>query len=291
MGSGPDDIKAQTSVPTGSDPEMTLRRIESIFRDWKTAHGPITSLGIASFGPVDLAPRSPTYGSITTTGKPGWRNTDVVRRMARAIEVPVGFDTDVNGAALAEGRWGAARGLSDFAYVTVGTGVGVGLMVNGRPAYGFSHPELGHLRLARQAGDVWQGACAFHGACVEGLASGEAIGARAGVSAREVPADSPIWETVAHTLGQLLHAIALTTAPRRILIGGGVVEGRPQLLIGIRRLLEESLNGYLNLEKLIGPMDRYVVAPGLGPQAGPLGALAIAADARFAASSLSTTAI
>jgi fructokinase len=291
MGSGPDDIKVQTSVPTGSDPEATLRRIESIFRDWKTVHGPIASLGIASFGPVDLAPRSPTYGSITTTGKPGWRNTDVVRRMARAMEVPVGFDTDVNGAALAEGRWGAARGLSDFAYVTVGTGVGVGLMVNGRPAYGFSHPELGHLRVARQAGDVWQGACAFHGACVEGLASGEAIGARAGVPAREVPADSPIWETVAHTLGQLLHAIALTTAPRRILVGGGVVEGRPQLLIGIRRLLEESLNGYLNLEKLIGRMDRYVVAPGLGPQAGPLGALAIAADARFAASSLPTTAI
>ena len=203
---------------------------------------------------------------------------DVARRLAKLFPVPVGFDTDVNGAALAEGRWGAAKHLADFAYVTVGTGVGVGLVVDGRPAYGFSHSELGHIRIARKAGDLWQGACTFHGDCVEGLASGVAIAARAGLPASQIPRDSPVWELVAHALAQLLHTIVLATAPRRILIGGGVAHGRPELLRLVRRQLVESLNGYLKLEELAGGIDGYAVAPGLGSLAGPLGALALAAD-------------
>jgi fructokinase len=278
IGTGPNDIRAQISIPTGGDADATLSRIEDVFRGWRTVHGPIAALGIASFGPVDLDRTSRGYGSITSTAKPGWRNTDVVRRLAKLFPVPVGFDTDVNAAALAEGRWGAAKHLADFAYVTVGTGVGVGLVVDGRPAYGFSHSELGHIRIARKTGDLWQGACAFHGDCVEGLASGVAIAARAGLPANQIPHDSPVWELVAHALAQLLHTIVLATAPRRILIGGGVAEGRPELLECVRRQLLESLNGYLKLDELTGGIDGYAVAPGLGSLAGPLGALALAAD-------------
>jgi fructokinase len=278
IGAGPDDIREQIAIPTGGDADATLNRIEHILSNFKTAHGPIAALGVASFGPVDLDHTSASYGSITSTAKPGWRNTDVVQRLARLFKVPVGFDTDVNGAALAEGRWGAARRLADFAYVTVGTGVGVGLVVDGRPAYGFSHSELGHIRVARKAGDLWQGACAFHGDCVEGLASGMAIAARAGLPASQIPRDSPVWELVAHTLAQLLHTIVLATAPRRILIGGGVAEGRPELLECVRRQLLESLNGYLKLDQLTGGIEGYAVPPGLGSLAGPLGALALAAD-------------
>jgi fructokinase len=278
IGTGPTDIRAQISVPTQSDADATLNRIEAVLREWHALHGPIAALGIASFGPLDLDRTSSRYGCITSTAKPGWRNTDVARRLAKLFPVPVGFDTDVNGAALAEGRWGAAQRLADFAYVTVGTGVGVGLVVDGRPAYGFSHSELGHIRVARKAGDAWQGACAFHGDCVEGLASGAAIAARAGLPASEIAHDSPVWELVAHSIAQLLHTIVLATAPRRILIGGGVPQGRPELLPRVRRQLVESLNGYLILDDLAGGVDGYAVAPGLGSQAGPLGALALAAD-------------
>ncbi|MGA2191423.1 MAG: ROK family protein [Steroidobacteraceae bacterium] len=279
IGTAPGDIRAQVSVPTGSEPETTLARLADQLNAWQAVHGAIAALGIASFGPVDLARQSPTYGFITSTPKPGWGFVDVAGRLARAFDVPTRFDTDVNGAALAEGRWGAARKLADFAYVTVGTGVGVGLVVNGALVYGFGHPELGHARLARLAGDAWPGACALHHDCVEGLASGTAIAARAGMPADRIPADSPVWEPVAHALAQLLYTLVLATAPRRIILGGGVVQCRPELLTRVRTLLLQTLNGYLPLEALAGPIDHYVVAPGLGSLAGPLGALALASDA------------
>jgi fructokinase len=279
LGTGPDDIRFQTAVPTGTDPGTTLNRIEHVLRDAVCAYGPFHALGIASFGPLNLTRDSPTYGFITSTPKPGWHNVSVADRLARAFNTPVGFDTDVNGAALAEGRWGAARTLVDFAYITVGTGVGVGLVANGRLVHGFGHPELGHIRIARQSGDDWPGICVFHGDCVEGLASGAAIAARAGMPTQQIPADSPVWQSTAHALSQLLHTLVVTTAPRRILIGGGVIEARPSLLEQLRGELLDSLNGYLDLQSLAGGIDRYVVAPGLGALAGPLGALALAADA------------
>lgn len=279
IGSAPDDIRAQVSIPTGAEPRTTLRRIVDQLNAWQAAHGQIAALGIASFGPVDLATRSSTYGFITSTPKPGWRFVDVAGPLMRAFGVPTRFDTDVNGAALAEGRWGAARELADFAYVTVGTGVGVGLVVNGSLVYGFGHPELGHVRVARMAEDGWPGACALHGDCVEGLASGTAIAARTGMPAEQVPADSVVWQPVAHALAQLLHTLVLATAPRRIILGGGVTQSRPELLARVRTLLLQSLNGYLPLEELAGPIEQYIVAPGLGALAGPLGALALATDA------------
>lgn len=279
IGTGPDDIRARTQVPTGSDPQAALNGIEEALRRGMSLHGPIQALGIASFGPLDLSHDSPTFGAITSTVKPGWRGISVGARLGRLFGVPTGVDTDVNGAALAEGRWGAAAALADYAYITVGTGVGVGVVASGRLVHGFGHPELGHIRIARMAGDSWPGACAFHGDCVEGLASGVAIAARAGMPAHLIGAESPIWDLVAHALAQLLHTLVLATAPRRILVGGGVVQERPQLLARMRRQLIESLNGYLDLDRLAGNIDRYVVPPGLGSLAGPLGALALAADA------------
>lgn len=192
--------------------------------------------------------------------------------------MPIGFTTDVIGAALAEGRWGAARGIADFAYVTVGTGVGVGLIVGGRPVAGCHHPELGHIRIARLPGDTWPGNCSFHGDCVEGLASGPAVEARTGRRAPEVPRDDPAWDAAAHALAQLAQVLVLAAGPRRILMGGGVMSGQPHLFPRIRVALERSIAGYLDLEELSGG-EGYIVPPGLGLRAGRLGALAVAADA------------
>jgi fructokinase len=279
LGVNPEDIRARIALPTSTDADETLRRIEEVLRAWKETHGPFDAIGLASFGPLDLRAGSGSFGHIVSTVKPGWSGVDIVGRIGRIHGVPVGFNTDVNAAALAEGRWGSARNLADFAYVTVGTGVGVGLVVGGQPVFGCNHCELGHVRVVRRRGDLWPGICPFHGDCVEGLASGPAIAARAGLLAEDLPDDSPAWELAAHALAQLFHTMVLATAPQRILVGGGVVQARPQLLGHARRLLIASLNGYLDLGTLTGGIERYIVPPGLGALAGPLGALALAADA------------
>lgn len=278
LGSGPDDIREEVRLPT-TDPHGTLAAIEQVIDGWRARGDGFDALGIGSFGPVDLDRSSVTYGHITSTPKPGWPGTDVAGRLARRYRIPVGFDTDVNGAALAEGRWGAAQDLSDFAYITVGTGVGVGLVTAGRPISGFTHAELGHIRVLRVEGDDWPGSCPFHGGCVEGLAAGSAIEARTGTCGSKLPLDHPVWPLVAHTLGQLLHVLVLTAAPRRILIGGGVMNGSGHLFPMIRQELVQSLNGYVVAPELQSGIDSYVVAPALGDRAGPLGTLALAADA------------
>ncbi|MGA2399582.1 MAG: ROK family protein [Steroidobacteraceae bacterium] len=278
IGTGPDDVRMHATIPTGADPAATVARLEAELNRGIEAHGSIRALGVASFGPIDRCPTSPRYGWITSTPKPGWRDTPLVPRLAH-LSIPVGFDTDVNGAALAEGRWGAAQALEDFAYVTVGTGVGVGLFAHGALIHGFLHPELGHIRVARRAGDTWPGVCSFHGDCVEGLASGPAIAARAGAPAHLVAPTDAVWHTVVHALAQLLHTLVLATAPRRIIMGGGVIEARPELLVRLRRELVSSLNGYVLNEALDVGINDYVTSPGLGSRAGALGALALAADA------------
>jgi fructokinase len=255
-------------------PEATLPAIEHVLGGWRRGSG-IRALGIASFGPVDLDRTSPSYGAIKSTPKPGWSGTEIVGRLSRSAAAPAGFDTDVNGAALAEMRWGAGQGYADFAYITVGTGVGVGLIVDGKSARGFGHGELGHIRIVRAPGDEWPGTCPFHGACVEGLASGPAIETRLGTrELSDVGADDPFWDLVAHPLAQLCHVLACSTAPMRIAIGGGVIEHQPHLLNRIESLLVGSLAGYVDL-----PATPYVVAPALGGQAGPLGSIALAMDA------------
>ena len=280
LGTGPEDVRALERLPTG-EREETLRQIEAVLERWRSQYGNLRALGIASFGPVDLKPGSPTYGFITSTSKAGWRDTDVAQRLGRKLGVPVGFDTDVNGAALAEGRWGAAQGLDDYAYVTVGTGIGVGSIVRGRPIFGMNHTELGHIRVVRKAGDTFAGICSFHGDCIEGLASGPAIEARASQPASLLPPDHPAWEYVAHGLGQLMHTMVLTTAPQRIFLGGGVPSAQAHLFERIREELKRSLNRYVEGTELENNLAHYIVPPGLGTMSGPLGALALAADAEL----------
>jgi len=281
LGTAPDDIRAEVRVPT-TDSESTLAQIAAVLDSWQGSNDPPEAIGIASFGPLDLRAGSLTFGRVVATVKPGWDGADVLARLAAGRGVPVDINTDVNAAALAEGRWGRARGLDDFAYVTVGTGVGVGLIVAGQTVFGCGHTELGHVRIARRAGDIWPGNCPYHGDCVEGLASGPAIAARSGLAPNALPADSPIWDLVAHALAQLVHTLVLATAPRRILIGGGVIEARPELISRLREYLVESINGYLRIEELAEGIEQYIVLPGLGARAGPLGALALATDARGA---------
>lgn len=277
-GTGPEDIRDRATIPT-ADPQTTLAAIGTVLDGWRATHGAPAAIGVASFGPLHLEPGEPRYGQIGTTPKPGWAGVDLASFYRARARAPLGLTTDVNGAALAEGRWGSARGLADFAYVTVGTGVGVGLIVGGRYALGARHPELGHVRIARLPGDTWPGVCRFHGDCVEGLASGPAIQARSGVDPAELPPDSPIWNPVAHALAQLAHVLVVSVAPRRILIGGGVVAGQRHLFQRVRRLLTQSLNGYIDSAELAAGLDEFIVPPGLGTLAGPLGALALAADA------------
>jgi fructokinase len=266
------------SIPTGQR-DATLARINEVLDGWRDAHGPFQALGLASFGPVDLRPQSKTFGYITSTVKPGWEGTDVLGRLGGHRHIPVRINTDVNGAALAEGRWGAARGLEDFAYVTVGTGIGVGTIVRGRSVFGMNHTELGHIRVVRKSGDKFPGVCPFHGDCIEGLASGPAIEARAGMPASKLPPDHPAWDFVAHGLGQLMHTMVLTTAPSRIFLGGGVMSGQTHLFERIQQELKRSLNRYVEAPELEAGLAQFLVPPGLGAMAGPLGALALAADA------------
>jgi len=271
---GPAEVIDRRVVPTTS-PEETLGQIEAVLADWKTTHQ-LDSLGIASFGPIEVDPGSESYGFMRATTKPGWSHADVARRLQKVAGVPVELDTDVNGAAFAEMNWGCGRGMNDFAYITVGTGVGVGLIVNGQATRGFGHCELGHIRVARLTGDDWPGSCQFHRDCVEGLASGSSLRARFGDGVDSLGPDHPVWETVVWTVAQLCHAIVLAAAPRRIAIGGGVMVQQPHLLGRIEGKLVESLSGFVSLPE-DGP---YVRAPELGGDAGPLGAIALAMKAK-----------
>lgn len=271
---GPDRILAQETVPTEA-PGKTLAALESVLGGWWEAHG-FAALGIASFGPVCLDPANAQFGHILTTSKPGWSGTDVARRLAAPFAVPMAFDTDVNGAALAEMRWGAGQGLSDFAYVTVGTGVGVGLVINGKPTRGIGHCEMGHIRVPRLPSDTAPSGCPFHDDCIEGLASGTGIRAALGDQPVEgVGEDHPLWDRVASAIALLCHTMVATAGPQRIAIGGGVMQRQPHLLARIDPLLRESIAGYLTV-----PPARYIVSPALGDQAGPLGPIAMALQAQ-----------
>ena len=238
----------------------------------------LQSVGIASFGPVDLNPTSPTCGHITSTPKPGWRNCDFAGAVGKALRVPVGFDTDVNGAALGEARWGASQGLSDFLYLTVGTGIGGGAVSNGRVLHGLLHPEMGHIRIPHLSGDPYAGICPYHRDCLEGLASGPAIQARWGKPAQELPPDHPAWAMEAHYLALGLATWVCTLSPRRIVLGGGVMQ-QSHLFPLIRTELLNLLNGYIQAPEIVDSIDTYVVPPRLGSRAGVLGALVLAEQA------------
>lgn len=273
LAQGPETVQERVEIPTTS-PDETLGSIERVVDQWRG----FAALGIASFGPVSIDRTAGDYGFITSTPKPGWAGTDVARRLGARYDVPIGFHSDVVGAALGEALWGAGAGLTDLAYVTVGTGIGVGLIGHGDPVDGLSHSELGHIRPQRLPGDDWMGVCPFHGACVEGLASGPAIAARAGMKGQDLPPDHVAWDGVVHALAQLLHVVTLTGVPRRIVMGGGVMVGSPFLLPRIRDALRRSLNGYVSLAE-VEDVDTYVVPAALGHNAGPLGAVVLGQQA------------
>ncbi len=276
LGHGPDDLRAELRLPTTTPSETIAAAVE--FFAGAAGRGELAAVGIASFGPLDPDPASPTFGHITSTPKPGWAGTDLVGPVARALGVPVGFDTDVNGAALAEHRWGAGRGLDTLVYLTVGTGIGGGAMVGGRPLHGLLHPEMGHLLIARRDDDDYAGSCPFHGACLEGLASGPAIERRWGRKAETLPADHPAWELEAHYLALGLANLVLVLSPERIILGGGVMAQR-QLFPLIRRRLAGLLGGYLQAPALASDHEEYIVPPALGSRAGVCGAIALAEQA------------
>lgn len=277
VGSGPDHIVAERRIST-TTPEETLRQVIGFFSAQISPHG-IKSIGVASFGPLDLDPQSPTYGHITSTPKPGWRNTDLVGRLERALPVRVTLDTDVDGAALSESIWGAGRGFDPLLYLTIGTGIGGGFVQEGKPLKGLVHTEMGHIRMPHDARrDPYRGGCAYHADCFEGLASGPAIKERFGMPAEQVPDDHPFWETEAQYIALAVYNFVLTLSPRKVVLGGGVMQ-RAFLFDLIRPAVERLLNGYVQHPAVLDHMDGYIVPPLLGSQAGVLGAIALAQSA------------
>ncbi len=277
VGTGPADLRAETSFPT-TTPEETLARMIAFFQQQQLV-APLAAVGIGSFGPVSPDRQASDYGYITSTPKPGWAHTEVAGVIERALGVPVGFDTDVNAAALGEGRWGNAQGLATFLYLTVGTGIGGGGVSNGRLMHGLLHPEMGHILLPhdRQA-DPFPGSCPYHGDCLEGLASGPALQARWGVSGATLPPDHPAWALEAHYLALACINFICTLSPQRIILSGGVMSQR-HLFPLIQQRVQALLNGYIQAPAILQQIDAYIVPAGLGSRAGVLGALALAEQA------------
>lgn len=262
-------IERQEHWPTG-DP-ATLELIAGRLAQWR-AETPFTAIGIASFGPLALDRSGPDFGHMGNTPKPGWAGVDIYGAFARRFDLPIGFDTDVNGAALAEGQWGAAAGCAVHAYATVGTGVGLGIVVNGAPSHGHMHPEAGHVRIRRQPGDAYPGACPAHGDCLEGLVSGPGLIGRAPAPLDQVGDDDPLWPLVAADLAEWAATLVLTLSPQRLVLGGGVMQARPMLLPMIRRGVLANLAGYL-ADVDAAAMETLLVPPALGDRVGPLGAI------------------
>jgi fructokinase len=275
VGSSPDDLRDIATFPT-TTPAETLDGVITFL----SGHGPLDAIGIAMFGPLDLNLASTGYGSVLATPKPGWSGAAIVSPLREAFGVPIGFDTDVNGAALGEGRWGAGRDLETFLYVTVGTGIGGGGVIAGNPMHGLIHPEIGHLRIPRHPEDRYEGGCPFHGDCLEGLASGPALAERWGRSAEDLGADTAaavVFE--AHALGHAIANLVFTVSPERIILGGGVMK-LPGLLDATRDRMLVSLGEYIDTPLLGDRAERFLVAPELGDRSGIAGGIVLAENAR-----------
>jgi len=272
VGQGDGEIERSESFPT-TTPAETLSRATEFF----AAVPDLEAVGIGAFGPVEVNRSSPRWGTITTTPKPGWRDTDVVTPLAAALGVPVALDTDVNAAAVGEWRHGAAQGFDTFVYITVGTGIGGGVFVNGRPVHGLLHPEVGHMLIPHDRGrDPFPGCCPFHRDCLEGLASGTALRERWGRPGEELT-DPEVWELEAEYLALGLANVVLVLAAERIVLGGGVGTA-PGLLPRVRARLLDVLAGYVDAPPLVKAIDDYLVAPGLGPRSGVVGAIELARE-------------
>ncbi len=272
----PSSILHRQTIAT-TNPEDTLPRVVGFFAPFVEA-GQIRNLGLGCFGPVDLDPRSPTYGSITSTPKPGWQNTNIPARLREDLHIPVVVETDVNAAALGESTLGAGRGLTSLLYLTIGTGIGGGLILHGRPLHGLTHPEMGHIYVPHdRSADPFPGSCPFHGDCLEGLASGPALERRLGIRAESLPDDHPFWQVEAEYLAAALSAYILVLSPSRIVLGGGIMR-RKFLFAAIRQRVRERLNRYIRRPELLEHLDQYVVPPELGEDSGVFGALVLSRE-------------
>lgn len=274
VGTDPDHILAEERFPTTS-PCETIEKVKGFFVPHKQT-GELAAVGIASFGPLDLNPASPTYGYITTTPKPNWSHVDLYGEVQRALNVPVAFDTDVNAAAFGEKYWiPENRNLDPFLYVTVGTGIGVGAIVNGAPLHGLMHSEAGHFALPHDwQQDPFPGVCPYHGDCLEGLASGPSMNKRWGQSAEELNDTSSAWDLESDYLARALVNLIYAFSPQRIILGGGV-SNHPGLLQKIHCKVGQLINGYIQ-SAMLSRMDEYILPPALGNRSGGLGAIAMA---------------
>lgn len=270
VGTGPDDLET-ASFPT-STPEITVAGVVDFFAKRQQ----VKAIGVGSFGPVDLDPQSPTYGHITSTPKPGWENFDLAGSIGRATGVPVKLDTDVNAAILGEARWGAAKGLREAVYITVGTGIGGGILAGGEVIHGMVHPEIGHLHLPHDfTRDPFPGICPYHGDCLEGLACGPAMQARWGQPAMTLPPDHPGWALEGHYLALAAMNLTVTVSPMRIIFGGGVMQ-QPHLFDMLRTDFARIMNGYIRRPRVLDHLEQFLQPPGLGSRAGVLGSLVLA---------------
>ncbi len=270
VGSSPTDIRGTTTFPT-TEPDETIARAVEFF----ARNGSLAAVGIGSFGPIDPRRSSQSFGFITTTPKPGWAHTNVAGRLAKSLDIPVAFDTDVNAAALGERRWGAAVDVANFCYVTVGTGIGGGVVVDGRLVHGLLHPEIGHMRIPHdREADPFPGCCPYHGDCFEGLASGEAMRERWGKAALDLDDDAP-WQLEAEYVALGLMNVICALSPERIILGGGVMK-KQDLLSRVQGRLRDLTAGYFDALELKDAIVDFVVPPGLGDRAGVLGAIALA---------------
>jgi len=275
VGNSPNDIRREERFPTTTSQE-TLDKSITFFKQAEADFGKLSALGIACFGPLDPTPASPTFGFILPTTKPNWSNVNVVGAMKSAFDVPIAFDTDVNGAAMGEWTWGAAQGLDTFVYLTIGTGIGGGALVNGKLLHGLLHPEMGHILLPHDSQrDPFEGACPFHNDCFEGLASGPAIEQRWGQKAETLAPDHPAWDLEAHYIALALANFILTLSPQRIILGGGV-SSQEFLFPMIRLKVKGLLNNYVQSSAVGENISEYIVPPALGTRSGMLGAIALA---------------
>lgn len=259
------EILERISIPTEA-PDITMPKLISYFADKE-----IEALGIGCFGPIDLNRDSDTYGCITTTPKLAWKNYNIVKMFQEALNVPIGFDTDVNGSALGEATWGITKGLENSMYITIGTGIGTGIITNGKLLHGMLHPEGGHLLLSRHPNDSFEGTCPYHKTCLEGLASGPAIEARWGEKGIQLAERREVWELEAYYIAQALVDYIMVLSPQRIVIGGGVTH-QEHLMPLIREEVKRQLAGYIDTKELLN-MDQYVVLPSLNDNQGIMGAL------------------
>lgn len=275
VASSPKDIRAEIRLPT-SIPGQTLQHVLDFFQPY-VSRGELEAVGIGAFGPLDLSPGSLTYGHITTTPKPGWTQVDLHGEISRGLGLPVCLDTDVNTAAFGEHFWiPENRTLDSLVYMTVGTGVGVGVILQKRPLHGLIHPEVGHLFIPHsQVEDPFEGVCPYHGDCLEGLTSGPAMARRWGVPAETLTAGHPGWDMEARYLALGVCNLILSFSPQRVVLGGGVLQ-HPGLIDQVRRQVNRLLNGYIQSDWLGRRIEEYIVSPGLGNRAGVMGAIAMA---------------